>query len=194
MSDFKPAFTITNGTEGGWQNDPNDNGNAANGLGTYRGIASAKQQVWHGWSVVKAAIVSMTKQPLYDTDAYHLWVHKLNATLAANTALQTMVLSFFESGFWDVNRLGDLASQAVSNKVYDSGVNQGTGTAARLLQECLGVAVDGDVGDKTLAAANALDGTALAQTFKLARIAHYRETVAKNPNDAQYLDDWISRC
>lgn len=194
MADFSIAFGITNGNEGGWQNDPNDSGNALNGLGTYRGIASAKQATWKGWPIIKSVLSNMTTQPHYGTVAYRAWVGTLNSVLAGNTALQSMVRDFFRANFWDVNRLGDLVSQEVANKVYDSGVNQGTGTAAILLQKCLGVNADGGIGPVTIAAANKMDGVALAGAFKAARIAKYQRIAAANPQDKQYLGNWISRC
>ncbi len=193
MADFEIAFGITNGNEGGWQNDPQDNGNAPV-LGTYRGIASKMQPTWKGWPTVKAAIANMTVQPHYGSSAYYAWVKTLNGVLAANTALQYMVRDFYRVSFWDVNRLGDLKSQEVANKVYDSGVNQGTGTAAIMLQKCLGVNADGGIGPVTINAANKMDGATLAAAFKTARIAKYQRIVAANPQDAQYLDNWISRC
>jgi lysozyme family protein len=194
MAVFEIAFGITNGVEGGWQNDPHDTGNASNGLGTYRGVASAKQSTWQGWPIVKAALANMTAQPAYGSKAYYAWVKTLNGVLAANSALQAMVRDFYQVNFWNVNRLDDLASQTVANKVYDCGVNQGTGTAAIILQKCLGTKPDGDIGPVTIAAANKMDGPTLAQTFKVARIAKYKAIVAANPSDARYLDEWISRC
>jgi lysozyme family protein len=194
MADFAIAYGITNSNEGGWQNDPTDSGNSFNGPGTYKGIASAKQPQWKGWTTVKAAIANMTKQPPYGTGAYYAWVKTLNATLAANTALQSSVQSFYQTNFWDANSLGGLNSQDVANKVYDSGVNQGVGTAAIMLQKCCNAHPDGCIGPVTLKLANAMDGAVLAQMFRAARIAKYHAIVAANPADAQYLDTWLARC
>jgi len=194
MADFKIAFRITGGNEGGWQNDPHDTGNSANGLGTYRGIASAKQPGWKGWPVVQTAISAAGKQPVYGSQPYKAWVVSLNGVLSANEALQALVQSFYKSNFWDVNRLDDFISQEVANKVYDSGVNQGTGTSAMILQKCLGVMPDGNVGPVTISSANKMDGTKLAEDFKQARIAKYKALVVARPEYSQYLTNWISRC
>lgn len=194
MADFQTAFGITNGNEGGWQNDPHDTGNDTAGRGTYKGIASAKQPQWKGWAIVKAAIDRMSAQPPFGTAPYRDWVHRLNVALAANADLQRMVGDFYRVNFWDVNRLGELSSQEVANKVYDSGVNQGTGTAARILQSCLDVDQDGAIGPITIAAANKRDGAELAEAFRAARVAKYQQLVEAHPEDARYLDDWIARC
>jgi lysozyme family protein len=194
MADFKTAFDITNGNEGGWQNDPHDTGNDTAGRGTYKGIASAKQPKWNGWGAIKAAIEKMAPQPQYGTGPYRGWVRQLNAILAADGELQQKVESFYRENFWDSNRLGELSSQPLANKVYDCGVNQGTGTAAKILQGCLGVTVDGCIGAITIAAANGRDGAGFAASFRAARAAKYRELVKEHPQYAQYLDGWLARC
>lgn len=194
MAKFQEAYDKTNGNEGGWQNDPHDAGNAKGGPGTYKGISSANFPAWRGWSIIKPIIANMTKQPAYGSGAYTTWVHALNGFLASNSGFQGLVQSFYLANFWGVNRLTELVSQAVANKVYDSGVNQGTGTAARILQECLGVSVDGELGSVSLAAANKADGPTLAQAFKEARKTHYRQLVEKHPANAQYLNVWLARC
>lgn len=194
MASFSIADELTRAVEGGWQNDPHDSGNDQNGLGTYRGIASRIHPNWRGWLIVKKAIDGMTKQPHYDTGAYCAWVKTLNRTLAASADLQSLVASFYKANFWDVLRLGEFTSQDVANKVYDSAVNQGTGTAAILLQKVLGVKADGSIGPVTVAAANAQDGATLAKAFKVARIAKYRKLIAVNPNLARYEESWIGRC
>ena len=192
MANFKIAFQITNGNEGGWQNDPNDPGNASSGLGTYKGIASKKQPGWEGWKTVAAALHAMGLQPAYGSPAYRAFAHQLNSTLAADPGLQSSVEKFYQANFWDVNSLGSFANQELANKVYDSGVNQGTGTAAILLQKALGVMADGSIGPVTIATANKTPG--VVEKFKATRIAKYKAIVAVNPSNSQYLDDWISRC
>jgi lysozyme family protein len=194
MAEFYVADAITRRNEGGWQNDPDDRGNDAQGRGTYCGVASKIHPNWRGWPIVKAAIDGMTQQPHFGTGAYYSWVKTLNKTLAANSTLQSLVDSFYKANFWDVLRLSDFASQETANKIYDSAVNQGTGTAAIILQQVLGVKADGGIGPVTIAAANARDGHELAQAFKVARIARYRKLVKDNPQLAKFESVWVSRC
>ena len=194
MADFTAAYDKTMGNEGGWQNNPQDTGNDKTGRGTYKGIASAMQPNWKGWATVEAAIGQLAPQPPYDTKPYFAWVKRLNGILAADTDLQQKVRDFYRASFWDVNRLSDLASQAVADKVFDSGVNQGTGTAAKILQKCLGVKVDGSIGPLTITAANKRDGAELAEAFRAARIENYQNLVKEKPKYAQFLDTWLERC
>lgn len=194
MADFETADKITQRNEGGWQNDPDDLGNSLNGLGTYRGIASAKQSGWRGWSIIKATLASMTKQPHYGTGSYYAWVATLNKILAANATLQAQVDAFYKANFWDVNRLGELHSQGAANHAYDHGVNRGTGTAAILLQRCLGVMADGEIGPVTIAAANKLSDAEMERRYRAARKADYRRLIEKNPKQAKYEPVWLARC
>lgn len=194
MAKFDIAFDITNGNEGGWQNDPDDTGNADNGLGTYKGIASKHQPGWKGWAAVRAALVGAGGQPQHGTKAYREYQKTVNSVLAANADLQASVRSFFKTSFWDVNRLDEFASQEVANKVYDSGVNQGTGTAAMLLQKVLGVMPDGSIGPVTIGAANKRNGAELAEAFKQARIAKYKALVTARPEYTKFLSEWVGRC
>lgn len=194
MAEFEPAYEITNGNEGGWQNDPHDSGNDDAGHGTYKGLASAKQPRWKGWPIIAAAIAKMPLQPPYGTKPYKEWVDELNATLAANAELQEMVRAYYRLNFWDVNKLDLFRSQEAANKVYDCGVNQGTGTAAMILQKVLGVMPDANIGPVTIAAANRWDDRKLAEAFKQARMVKYQQLVMARPEYRRYLNTWLERC
>jgi lysozyme family protein len=70
--------------------------------------------------------------------------------------------------------------------VFDTAVNMGVGTAARMLQMAAGVTVDGEIGPATIAAAGA-DG--VLDAFRDARIAHY-QGLAGFPT---YGKGWLDR-
>ena len=59
--------------------------------------------------------------------------------------------------------------------VFDSAVNQGEGTAERLLQAALGVTVDGVIGPQTLAAAHRADAWDLAARYSAKRALAYTQ-------------------
>jgi lysozyme family protein len=194
MASFEIADRVTRSNEGGWQNDPDDRGNDSAGHGTYRGIASKIHPAWKGWPIVSEELAKLGQQPPCGTKAYREFTRKVDAALAPNEALQDMVCKFYKANFWDVLRLDDFASQELANKLYDSAVNQGPGTAAMILQRILGVMPDGSIGPVTIAAANKRDGTKLAAEFKDARIAKYKALASARPDQAKYLSTWIARC
>ena len=57
---------------------------------------------------------------------------------------------------------------------FDAAVNQGVGGAARMLQEALGVEIDGEIGPLTLAAANGRPLGETLERYAAARRARYR--------------------
>jgi hypothetical protein len=193
-AEFAIADEISRGNEGAWQGDPADRGNAANGYGTYRGVASKFHPTWKGWPIIAAETAKLPPQPKYNTKAYYVWVKRLNAALEAITELQEMVVAFYRVNFWDVNRLGELKSQGAANHCYDHGINRGTGTAAILLQKTIGVLADGRIGPVTLAAANKLPDNELAALYRKARRLDYLRIIKANPALAQYQEVWLARC
>ena len=76
---------------------------------------------------------------------------KQNPDVDVATLTQAGAVVIYRARYWDANRCSDMA-WPVCLGVFDTDVNQGDGTGARLLQASLGVAVDGDVGDVTIKA------------------------------------------
>lgn len=66
----------------------------------------------------------------------------------------------YRNDYWNAVRADELPA-AARYVVFDAAVNSGPGQAARWLQAALGVTVDGAIGPKTIAAAQAMDGAEL---------------------------------
>lgn len=102
---------------------------------------------------------------------------------AANTARMTAELraiapetvsAIYRQRYW--HPCGAAAMSApVSLMHFDASVNHGVAGAARLLQEIVGVAVDGEVGPQTLAAVAAADCDTLIRKYADARRERYRK-------------------
>jgi lysozyme family protein len=69
----------------------------------------------------------------------------------------------------------DALPPPVAGLVFDAAVNQGAGTAARMLQSAVGAATDGDIGPKTLTAISKADPATLHATIGWLREARYRQ-------------------
>lgn len=100
------------------------------------------------------------------------------------------VTGFYESTYF-TGYLAQL-SDPVAMRVMDAEVNEGPGTGIMLLQRAcnsLGakLAVDGGLGQLTVAAANALDQSDLVAAFKAARVAAYKAIGGPN------LQSWLAR-
>ena len=94
----------------------------------------------------------------------------------------------YRRDYWLPNCCDDLPAP-VALCVFDSGVNQGTYAAARMLQAVLGVEVDGKVGAKTILAAHKYPVTLLIRRFQTARAHKYIGT----GGFVAYGRGWIGR-
>lgn len=83
---------------------------------------------------------------------------------------------------------GDQMPECLSMNVFDCAVNCGVGTAIRMMQNVLGVFVDGNIGKHTLAAM-ALATPASAEMFASYRLAYYKTL----HNFSLYEQSWIDR-
>ena len=70
------------------------------------------------------------------------------------------VTPLYQRKYWNATRCSDLPA-GIDLCVFDTAVNSGPGRAIKLLQGCLGVTVDGAIGNNTLAAVNQFKDTAL---------------------------------
>jgi lysozyme family protein len=92
----------------------------------------------------------------------------------------------------------DQLPPALAAKVFDAGVNVGPAKARQFLQKALNacgcsLVVDGDLGPKSVAAAQATDtGKALA-AYRAIQAQYYRDIVANKPSQAKFLNGWLRR-
>ena len=107
-----------------------------------------------------------------------------------------------EHDYWERKELVRVASQDVANKLFDMAVNMGVRQAAIYAQRAANgllmgspaaPAVDGVIGDKTLAAINKCDPAALLETLRNLSKIHYYETAAKDPAQKENLKGWLRR-
>jgi lysozyme family protein len=176
MGNFLQSLKITGGNEGGYSNNPNDHGGE-----TYAGIARKFWPNWPGWEHVDKIKTSGITTP-----------HGIDIVAKQDTILQNWVNAFYKQNFWDVNKLDQVLDQRVCDTIYDFGVNSGTGEAAKILQNVIGVHADGIIGPATISAVNALNGKEVYDKYNNERRAFYEE-LAKNPGQEQFLRSWLSR-
>lgn len=144
MAEFKLAYEKTLSHEGYLSNDRHDRG----GL-TWKGIAENIWPDWHGWKIIRAQM------------ARGLSKRTLTEALLIDPKLKALEREFYKAHFWDKANLDFVTSQELAEEIFDTGVNQGMGTAVEYLQEALNflnrngedypdIAVDGGLGPKTL--------------------------------------------
>lgn len=99
--------------------------------------------------------------------------------------------SIYYVGYWTALRCGEMPAP-VAIALFDYAVNSGPDRAAKGLQGALGVAVDGQIGPKTLDTARGVDRHILAEKLISRRQAFLRG-IATGHN-AQFLKGWMRRC
>jgi lysozyme family protein len=152
--------------EGGFVNDPDDAGGATN-MGVT--IATWKRVGWD-------------KDMDGDIDEQDLRL------LVASDALHV-----FRIHYWDKCRASDILSQSVANAIVDWAYNSGPATAAKKVQEIVGVTVDGVIGPKTLTAINAAYPAQLFRKIQASRTAFVEAIVRNKPSQAKFLRGWKNR-
>lgn len=115
---------------------------------------------------------------------------KINALTQDQRGVE--VENFYHNYFWN-KYFGQMTSDEIAKRVFDSAVNMGSGTAVKILQGVLGCPVDGRLGPATVSFVNASPTEMLVNNFILARCQHYKDIVAKNPVDEKYLAAWLAR-
>lgn len=93
------------------------------------------------------------------------------------------VESFYNGHFWNP-WIAQLSTDA-AKRILDAEVNLGQGTAVKIAQLAAGSEIDGHWGPNTVAAI--LGKSDFVESFKEARLAHYRTIAQANPDDAKYL-------
>lgn len=192
-ADFLQAYGLTMGNEGGYANNPADTGGE-----TYKGVSRKYWPSWSGWSIIDA-IKHQTTATGQTLAAF------VNQQAGANTALQTAIQQFYKTNFWDVNSLDSVSNQLIKNEMFDTGVNMGTGTAAKFLQQALNlcnknqasyadIAEDGKIGPGTLGTLNTkASPTAILNTLNMLQGEHYLEIMRANKTQEIFWPSWLSR-
>ena len=102
------------------------------------------------------------------------------------------VSDIYQSEYWTPTSCDQLPA-GVDLCVFDFAVNAGDQRSEKVLQQALGVTVDGQIGPQTIAAAQAADPRALASRMLDLRAAFYQQLAIDKPSEAEFLDGWLNR-
>jgi lysozyme family protein len=87
-----------------------------------------------------------------------------------------------------------LVPDGLNLSLFNINVNGGTGRGTRLLQQCLGIQVDGVWGPATTAAVAAIpDIIDLIQAFHDDERKFYQAIIDRNPTQKKFASDWFGR-
>lgn len=166
MADVKILAPFILKWEGGFVNDPVDRGGATN----------------------KGVTIATWRQVGYDKDGDgDIDVDDLRL-LTQDDAVKRVL----KPHYWDRWRGDEIRSQSVANILVDWVWGSGA-HGIKIPQRVLGVAQDGIVGPKTLAALNAQDPRVFFGKIKAERETFFRRIVAGNPSQNRFLKGWLNR-
>jgi lysozyme family protein len=97
----------------------------------------------------------------------------------------------YKRDYWQACKCDELPS-AFAIAVFDTAVNQGVGTARRILQISLDVTVDGVIGDKTIAAAHKASVYQFKK-FLAERLVSYARLMDEKEHLRIFAIDWTYR-
>jgi lysozyme family protein len=146
VSNFQRAFELIVGEEGVFSTDRQDRGNWTGGA---VGVGEFKGTKFG---------ISAAAYPTLDI---------INLTLDQARAI-------YLRDYWNAIK-ADQMPWPWALLVFDSAVNQGVGTATRMMQDALGVMTDGRIGPRTLAALQTRDDRAIAR-FQARRVMRYMKS------------------
>lgn len=101
----------------------------------------------------------------------------------------------FKKYFWDKCGGDGIKDQNVADMLVDYAWHSGVSRAVKTIQKMVGVATDGVVGSKTIAAMNGYSRgqVQLFATLKARRISHLEGIVTANPSQSKFLKGWKNR-
>jgi lysozyme family protein len=114
-------------------------------------------------------------------------------TLDIKNLTKEDAIAIYIRDFWKYMKLDLLTSSRVRFKVFDIGVNMGTGTAIRLLQDVVGTTEDGAMGADTADHANKMGEMKLLEGLVRVQVMRYATIASKNSTQIGNLCGWIKR-
>lgn len=183
MAEFRKILDETLSNEGGFSNDPKDDGGM-----TLFGIARAKNPNWGGWPEVDK-IIKVNNLNVSDRDHWD--------DIARLCKKIKSVEEFYRSNFWNKIKGEEIFVNVVAQSIFDYGVNAGMGTSIKCLQRTLKIVDDGDFGPTTLKTLNnyTMENSLFKfhLEFTLRKIDRYLRIVKHDPVDERYIFGWVSR-
>lgn len=179
-ADFNPAQDRVKKSEGGYTNNPSDNGNWTGGkigVGTLIGTN-------HGISA-----------PVLVDELKRLGGAPPTASTMKNLSYAAAA-AIYKRMFWDKIKGDDIKDQNVANTVYDAYVNQ-TGWTRKMIEDALQqvgkkATVTVPLKSDTIAVINSVPPAKFYSEFNRQRAIRYKETAAR-PGQAQFLKGWMNR-
>lgn len=122
------------------------------------------------------------------------WTHNPVASESDLKALKyDEWLAILRHVFWDRCRADLIANPSIALMMVDWCWLNGATTAIRQMQATFGLATDGIIGSKSLAALNAKPADVTFARLRTSRLRSYDKIVARSPSQMQFYKGWVNR-
>lgn len=101
-------------------------------------------------------------------------------------------MNLYYDEYW-INGRCDKLPYPVALIHFDGCINHGVGRANKILQEALGVGVDGVIGNQTLSAANQVLPEEIIEKISDIRTNFYNRIVQRDATQSIFLNGWLGR-
>jgi len=201
MANFELAYTLTLKSEGLYSTNSADRGGE-----TWKGISRNRWPDWEGWKLIDEIKANCAGSQ-----------SNLIKALQYDEELEMKVREFFLVEFWEKLNFEKIGNDWVACELFDTAVNQGSGTAVKYFQQALNmlndnqkhfrdIEADGIIGPGTLAAFDAylrtasIPGRSVDLNIKILVMAmnglqfeRYKEIVQRDPGQEAFFYGWIQR-
>jgi lysozyme family protein len=174
MADITKALAVIFGHEGGFTEDPDDNGNWTGGK--------------PGAGILKGTKFGISAASYPNEDIKGLTLERAG--------------QLYGRDFWSPLRLSEINNQTIATEIFDTAVNCGAGTAAMIAQKSVNmtnypdpdIVVDGNIGPATIAAINShRSPKSYYKALNGFQFMHYEKIWENDPRKEKYMRSWLSR-
>lgn len=148
---------------------------------TYFGIYESAHPNWYGWNIIKRYLANTPD------------LKECSKILANVSDLNKNVEDFYKKEFFDKMKLDLVKSEHKQLELMCLAINVNPKQATKVLQETLGVTIDGIIGQQTINALNAFDESLFDKLFDLEEKEFYNELVENKERFKIYKDGWFNR-
>jgi lysozyme family protein len=121
-----------------------------------------------------------------------------NIPSTAQELTQSAAIEIYQHYIWLPCHYGQIVTKPIAIKLFDTGVNIGSGMAIKLAQDVIRqhykqIAVDGLLGPKTLGVLNTVYFQQFLVYYRDFQAHYYRNIVYHNPKMEPFLKGWLAR-
>ncbi len=184
MADFKSAFQRLLPVEGGYVNNPRDNGGE-----TYKGISRKFWPQWEGWKIIDA----LKREPGFP------------GNLANHQDLKELIAKFYYENFWLRINGDKIIVQEIADELFDTAVNMGVNVSIEFVQTALNllnrnqknykdIAIDGILGKETIKLLNEfVEVEILLRAINALQASRYIKICELHPDQEEFFRGWLKR-